>query len=332
MRLGSVPRLRLPVIDLRRVPRTAAGLVRTASRPHLVAATACLAVAALYILPSSVFADRNGNGALLLHAAPEIAHSLGDTPPSDPPVWGCESVKTEAGTDAPTLWFVLASFPPAADPYVRKVRFGLRYDETALEILESGFTLADAVLEYGWPSSGSFARTSYMVPHEESFFQVAWFYGGSIDGREGVFEFDTDRGAWFDSDDSSAPVARFGALGFGQPGDAPCNPGACCIEAEPYCSFVAEERCLELGGLFLGVDVPCGRSGCEPGLCCYGLDCELTRKVECIERGGEFVAADPAPGAPCESYCVQPIEKMSWGQIRSIFRTADEDDEGSRER
>ncbi len=92
-------------------------------------------------------------------------------------------------------------------------------------------------------------------------------------------------------------------------------PGACCL-LDGLCFTQAQRDCVQLGGSFLGHDVPCDVNPCA-GACCLGEDCELKVPVDCDEEGGDFLGrftvCDPLPCG------ILPVVSSSWGQIKSTF-------------
>jgi hypothetical protein len=97
------------------------------------------------------------------------------------------------------------------------------------------------------------------------------------------------------------PAVRMGTFGINEPGEAvepppPPEEGACCVGY--VCHFVTESACMDLGGEFQGVGIPCEPNPCIPpsGACCVGGYCEVMFEDDCqgIYMGDDTVC-DPNP-------------------------------------
>jgi hypothetical protein len=136
-------------------------------------------------------------------------------------------------------------------------------------------------------------------------------------------------GATIFVDDASPPaedpVAGFGALGFGVPGDAPCPPsiiaGACCFESGG-CILVTEAECAGLCGMWIGEGYSCDPNPCPPlagSACCLpNGTCVLHWPNVCECIGGvpipQIFSCDPDP---CGG---TPVEETTWGRIKARHR------------
>jgi hypothetical protein len=103
--------------------------------------------------------------------------------------------------------------------------------------------------------------------------------------------------------------------------DNPCEePGVCCIGGE--CQLMFEQNCALVGGTFMGPGIDCNPNPC-PAVCCFGgrreHDCEIMLEGECLAAQGYWHPewTDCAPN-PCDMYT--PIERASWGRIKSVYR------------
>lgn len=80
--------------------------------------------------------------------------------------------------------------------------------------------------------------------------------------------------------------------------------GACCLDADPFCSILAPTACSDAGGVAFGIGFTCPSTICE-GACCVGGACQQLTGNACATAGGEFygvgVPCDPTPcfGACC---------------------------------
>lgn len=96
--------------------------------------------------------------------------------------------------------------------------------------------------------------------------------------------------------------------------------GACCRD-NGDCSFVTESVCSDLGGEWLGADLPCVPDNpCSEtqGACCVLFDCVLAGSYdECGQLGGTFLGyntvCDPNPCAPV------PTRPATWGLIKRQY-------------
>jgi hypothetical protein len=99
----------------------------------------------------------------------------------------------------------------------------------------------------------------------------------------------------------------------------PLPTGACCDHATGDCTITAQAACPFS---WLGQDVPCNAETCQPppaqGACCDSAtgNCNITSQAAC---GFDWLGA----GVPCDlTTCVPPtpVERTSWGQIKSLYR------------
>jgi hypothetical protein len=66
-----------------------------------------------------------------------------------------------------------------------------------------------------------------------------------------------------------------------------CETGACCVGG--VCSVEYAAQCANLGGAFVGVDVPCGPNTCTEGGCCYSDgSCAVLDGAACAASGGVY--------------------------------------------
>lgn len=102
----------------------------------------------------------------------------------------------------------------------------------------------------------------------------------------------------------------------------PCPPVApqavCCLNG--LCYLLTEEECGLIQGEFFPALTSCDPNPCEVPVaaCCVASVCVLASLDDCADYGGdwhpEWTSCDPNP---CP---VIPIETMSWGRIKELFR------------
>jgi len=100
-------------------------------------------------------------------------------------------------------------------------------------------------------------------------------------------------------------------------------PGACCF-ADGSCQVLSPSECLEAGGAFEGPGVACDPNPCDQpppeGACCFpDGTCQYLTQENCEGGGGAWVGE----GAPCDpNPCPPPVpvEKTSWGRVKSQYR------------
>lgn len=297
---------------------------------------------------AEALAGRNADGALIVHTDDTYAWSRGTacvdrraTPAS------CEGASTTSTRrDDATVW-VVAAFCPSASPSVTSVYFGIDYQGTGLEPVESKMCGPDGSFEIpdeDWPFSGRGNTIAFAHAVTDLLFPV---YAFRMDGGA--------PGAWFCTrtnpmggyasftDDSDPPFLdfclRFGCLRWFAPGYAECGScsqpqGACCAP-DGSCSLGEPDPCVEDGGDYRGDFVPCDPDPCIPrGVCCFGARCELRMPARCAEEGGLFVAGPEGcadePCAPRGSCCTwnglcEVLTRRDCDARRGLYWTEGED-------
>jgi len=102
----------------------------------------------------------------------------------------------------------------------------------------------------------------------------------------------------------------------------PCEPNPCgvtvegCCLPDGICRVLLVVECRELDGQ------PMGPAGCEPNpcpttACCLGEECLAMSEEDCAAIGGWF---QPVPCHPNPCSVPVPVEKTTWGRIKTRFR------------
>jgi hypothetical protein len=292
----------------------------TTSAIPLRSVTAALASAfALVLTGEPGLAERNRNGALIVHTNDAVSYSAGaaycggdfDDPAS------CEEAGTRsnlASDEAAVIW-VLASFQRHANPAVTVVYFGIDHDPGDVEFVGWSHCGPPGSLEIpddGWPVTGLGNSVAFGHPIAgDLLFPVYWFAAAGEAGAHLGTAVNPLGGYAAFVDDSNPPlldpIDRFGVMGWQMDGLNDCEGipyGACCYDA--VCRIEDEPWCIATGGLYLGEGAPCDPNPCggPAGACCLeDGHCEVLLPVYCDHFAGQFLGG----GAVCDpSPCAQP--------------------------
>ena len=109
----------------------------------------------------------------------------------------------------------------------------------------------------------------------------------------------------------------------GRPGSASSPPptGACCYPPYDLCIIVTPAACDSLHGQYIGDSSTCVPLPCTVrGACCLPtVECVLAYPGNCTAQGGIYQGdAHPCDPNPCLPPV--PTERVSWGQIKRIYR------------
>ncbi|MCC7141546.1 MAG: choice-of-anchor D domain-containing protein [Candidatus Eisenbacteria bacterium] len=232
----------------------------TRSRSGLATSFCCLSF--FLISPERAAATPNLGGALLVHTDDRVTYTTTQESYCGLSTLACdEGGPREPGAavatsgrpiaDVVTFW-ILAGFPPAADPRVTAVTFGLSYLPASLTPIAHGscgdFELASA----SWPAPGEGTALTWNVPRRGHLFEAYWF-GAYVYGT-GSLELvpHPTQGAFFGDDRVPAglvPIDLFGILGFGGAGGTnPHLPGSGSAESDLY--FTSKQ--IDLGRVPVG--------------------------------------------------------------------------------
>jgi hypothetical protein len=97
--------------------------------------------------------------------------------------------------------------------------------------------------------------------------------------------------------------------------------GACCYPPYDLCTVVTQAVCDSLGGQYFGDFSTCEPAPCPVrGACCFPTgDCTLQYEHDCQAAGGVYQGdAYPCDPNPCSPPV--PVERTSWGRIKSTYR------------
>jgi hypothetical protein len=98
----------------------------------------------------------------------------------------------------------------------------------------------------------------------------------------------------------------------------PCTQlGACCY-LDGHCETRFEQSCLDTGGTFNGIGIPCTPSLCTPipmGACCIvGQACTVISESDCTTQSGDFhgenTVCSPSPCPPVNDGCDHALEVL----------------------
>ncbi len=282
-------------------------------------AIACAAIPA-QAAPERRQPDDHG-GVLYLSLAPELAYNDTTTFRGLSALPSPEQAIVSLGpSPKPRIAYVLAAFPPEANPELSVVSFGIRYTP-GIRIVRYGITPeAFQMATRDWPLRGEGMMLGWINGRADTtaVIEVGWLAilaeeAGRVDL---VPHPDPQMAGRFVAANppEMAPIAALGSLGFGEPGFAPepsfpgPDLGAACIY-DSVCVMLtrAEGDYYRTGGaVFLGEGVVCGAAGfCLPdaprGACCLpdGACKEVTRK-ECARSGGTYLADETrCQPSPC---------------------------------
>ena len=273
---------------------------------------AILVVLGAMSLPA--LAGPNQNGVIVVHNT-GIGWSADLPLPPVSPVPACADIVNEipmgaapGDSSAALVWKVYAAFPPGSSPRLMSCAWGigLTSDGGGRIVIQGSGAPTSAVFAIttaGWPGDSTFIGMAFtdnarFDPVDELF----WFGGYAYAGAAGepqtfcVIPHSVEANRFFMDDavpSNADPIAGYGCLGFGQPGDTPCPtpaaPGACCFP-NGDCTMSTAADCQTAGGSFVGGD--CIPNPCPPaasyGACCVNYVCSLVTSATCAAIGGAY--------------------------------------------
>ncbi len=270
---------------------------------------------------TSAFAGPNAGGTLIVSAQEGITYCH-DSPQycSAFSLAGCESADTQLTAGRTYVFYVAAAFP-CDQSRMSSVSFAVSIPGDKVAIVDQHSCADQETAAENWPYTGTGTSLTWVNPQRAKLVPVYWFaaynYVYPDPATFTVVPHPAEGGVF--RDDSVPPIvdpiAGYGSLGFGTPGQAPCPEavlGACCFGA---CEIKTCEDCDAVGGTFLGA-VPCDPYPCaNAGACCDLLSgsCEIVAEGACALGGtryvyqGDGVICDPSPcGPPRGACCLQP--------------------------
>lgn len=291
------------------------------SRPRAAVAGLALlaALVASSIAPVASRAERNRDGALIVHTNDTVTYSGGGAYCAgafdDPGACEAAGTRSDLPPDQPAVVWVLASFLAHADPSVVVVYFGIDHDPGGVEFVDWSFCGPPGSLEIpddGWPVTGlgnSVAFGSAIAG--DLLFPVYWFAAAGQTGSHlGTAVNPTGGYAAFVDDGNPPqmdPIERFGVMRWHAGGENACEglpAGACCYDV--VCRVQDAAWCIDHGGLYLGDGSSCTPNQCAGpfGACCVeDGHCEILVRVFCESFGGAFQGS----GTECSvGLCPQP--------------------------
>jgi hypothetical protein len=231
----------------------------------------------------------NSGGILVIHDAgvtirtSDLLDCRSGSVPGD-----CAELDTQVDAEGLTslaVFRVYAAFPPAAQPRLVGVSWGIDYDPAKLEIID-GFNCADSAWpDAGWPQAGTgdlVAWNSTQLGHMVPVCAFAAYTEDPIGDGVSVLSLGPHptQGGFFVDDTIVpllTPIEDYGRLGFHTPGYGPCF-GACC--ARGGCWVATSQNCARTGDTWLGSGTSCTPDPCFP----------------------------------------VPVGRMSWGRIKNRYR------------
>ncbi|MEZ4650729.1 MAG: hypothetical protein R3E97_18495 [Candidatus Eisenbacteria bacterium] len=245
---------------------------RSAASRHL-APNRTLQLLGLLAFASSAAAGPNAGGTLILGLCEDI-NCYTDTDNDDycpyATLTDCASAPYHIDSVAPFLWYAYAAFPDGSAPRLSGVAFGIDYDAENLVLLNlekcADFELASP----DWPDPGAGTAVTFTEAQQSQLTSLYWFAGYDYYGVDMEFALvpHPAQGGVFADDSVPSildPIADFGRIGFyDMPGHLPCPTalptGACCIDG--VCTVLSLAVCTDLGGTYVGDDVPCDPNPC----------------------------------------------------------------------
>jgi hypothetical protein len=237
-----------------------------------------LVLISLALLSAPVLAGKNAGGALVVHTAYVSYYFPVDYCTSDFDDPGtCENANTEStvdgNLDASIVW-LLAAFPPDADPGVSVIYFGVEHNLPYGWFAGWGPCGPEGTLEIpdaGWPNDWETAGNSVALGSPivgDQFFLFYWLAPYGLAGNYlGTGINPTGGYAGFVSDDNPGildEIIRFGQVRWFEPGFNQCPQleHACCIDGE--CFLITEEECTAAGGIWYPDEDTCEGFDCPP--------------------------------------------------------------------
>ncbi len=292
----------------------------------LLAFLAILVVLGTASLPA--LAGPNESGVIVVHNT-GIEWSTDLPLPPVSPAPACADIVNEipmgaapGDISAALVWKVYAAFPPSSSPRLKGCGWGigLTSDGAGRIVIQGNDAPAPEVFYIttaGWPGDSTYIGMSFTdSARVDTVNELFWFGGYAYAGAAGepqtfcVIPHSGEANRFFVDDavpQNVDPIAGYGCLGFGQPGDTPCPPGlvtgACCLP-NGDCTMVAEPGCETAGGSFFGGD--CAPGLCPPpaiqSACCVDYVCSLETPETCAAHGGTYygdgTVCTPSPCPP----------------------------------
>lgn len=240
-------------------------------RPIASTSFAVLMVVQMSLSVESVLAGPNAGGTLVVHANTAIIYS-GDTYCGDANLSSCAAATTTVNGNGTFVFFVLAAFPSPGGR-LSGATFGIAYDPTHINLVDSGSCADFELSTNGWPGPCSAIALTWSLPQVSPIVPLYWFAGYSYSVTAPTLFCAAphlDDGGYFGDDSVPSqldPIAGYGALGFNTPGIAACPSsgsiasGGCCLA--DCCQPLTEVACAGLGGRYIGDDVACDPDGCS---------------------------------------------------------------------
>ncbi|MEZ4648230.1 MAG: hypothetical protein R3E97_05475 [Candidatus Eisenbacteria bacterium] len=258
----------------------------------------------------------NRGGTLVLHLDSEFVYSGSGVPAECDfgSVETCRDIVARVDQEDPVLLYAVALFPEGSEPRVVGLTFGIDFPD-CVQLLEWETCGDFEVPNSDWPSPGSGTAVTWSTPQAGTAIPVYGFVASGYAAEPGEFALapHPTHGALFADDTVPAildPVAELGSFGFFRSGIVPCpqpqDPiGACCLQ-DGTCEILTDPACAAAGGEFVGVNVSCNPSPCDPpvdGACCFDDgSCRALDEEECAAQGGYFLGdAIPCDPNPCPS-------------------------------
>ena len=272
----------------------------------------------------------NAGGVLLVHTDDSIAYTsdgvyagasgISCAPdPTCPPYEGYTDCVEALGRanptsghgSAPSVWWVLAAFPPGTQscPRLTGITFGADWTE-ALTLLGYGSGGDFELPTSQWPAPGEGTAVTWQAAQRSQVAEVYWFAGYSDYGSE-LFALEPHPTQGGNFADDSVPavldlIDGYGTLGLN--GATGSNPfpgggatGACC-PGGGSCLVLDSASCAALGATYQGDGVACSPKACPPptGACCEpDGTCTVLTAAECEAQSGsylgDFSGCDPHP-------------------------------------
>jgi hypothetical protein len=299
----------------------------------------CLLVGAViaFSLPArTAWSGPNAGGTLVVHDAGLPVSGVNPSVPvcgqGNIPVSWCE-VDARIDGSGPTdhrVWKIYAAFPTGSSPRLFGVAFGINYDPNLLVITnEVTRPCGDGVWELpdlNWPEAGAGNSVTWSPTRTTQIVPIYAFSGYAL-GPTSFYATPNPSGGGYFGDDTVPSrmddIAGYGELGFGIDGavawPAGALPGACCDPDNGGCAYLPQTCCAD-PQTWHGAWSPCSPNPCpQPGACCAPEGrCTFTTASACPAPNdwlGISVACTPDP-CPVPV----PVERTTWGRIKSNFR------------
>ena len=210
-----------------------------------------LLVLSMLALSLPVLAGPNAGGVIMLHTVEDLVWSEGYEFCGLSGLRDCESADVRVDGAGQSGFFLLAAFPPDANPRLSGVTFGIFY-ENSIVTVEHWQSCGDFELpDEAWPLPGSGNAVTWGVANTEHLVEVGWFAAYTYSELPSLFSLiDPPVKSAIFADDSVPSrlddVVDFGALGFNTDGYNPCATAWDCT--------------LELTPSIVAVYQPCGGS------------------------------------------------------------------------